>query len=520
MFTDKKRAEVQDQIRQHDQALFAHILTPELFFQAAQQCGLKIILSPLNLINLVWLAVSAARNPGLCFADLLGLSLKTLQDHESFPTSVLAQLLGQPDQRRHEKLRHDPRKGPAEPVTEAAFSKARQRMPSEFWVALFLLLADKFQRLHADVVRWGRFRLLAIDGTGILLPDWPALRAHFGTPRNSGGSHGAQARLMLLQFPLARLPYAHILAPWAVGEISMARQLLQGLRPDDLILLDAGFLCYGLFWQIHRQGAYFCVRLRRNLNLRATKELRKETGANDVLVEWTPKDSRSNWRKEGLPPSMTLRLLTYHAKGLRPLRLLTNVLSEPDVPYEQFWGLSVSGEGEVLFKGIYQMRWEIEISYLELKVQQRLERGLRSRTPEGIDYEVAGHILHYLLVRWWMVEAAAGAKVSPLRLSFTEALREINEQWPSAVVASAPWLQQTLRPRLLQRLARHQVEERPGRTAPRGEKARRADKRAKDAQRAKDAKQRPSKKDKPRRWFGQGWDLAGPKVCPAASLQG
>jgi hypothetical protein len=39
MFTDEKRAEVYDRIRYHDQAMFAHLLTPELFFQAARLAG-------------------------------------------------------------------------------------------------------------------------------------------------------------------------------------------------------------------------------------------------------------------------------------------------------------------------------------------------------------------------------------------------------------------------------------------------------------------------------------------------
>src|SRR5271156_890600 len=121
MFTDKKRAEVQDEIRRRDQVLFAHILTPDLFFQAARLCKLPLILSPLNLINLVWLAVSAARNPDLCFADILGLSLKTLQDHDSFPGSLLDRLLGVPDKPGKKKSRHDPRKSPAAPVSEEAF---------------------------------------------------------------------------------------------------------------------------------------------------------------------------------------------------------------------------------------------------------------------------------------------------------------------------------------------------------------------------------------------------------------
>jgi hypothetical protein len=520
MFTDPKRAAVQDEICRQDQASFAHILTPDLFVQAALQCGLKILLSPLNLINLVWLALSAARHPQRAFADLLGLAQKTLQDHESFPDSRLAKLLGRCRRHRQRHSRHDPRQDPDRQLSEAAFARARQRMPPEFWVALFVLLLTKFQRLYPQILRWRRFRLLAVDGTELLLPDWPALRAHFGTANNGHGTHGAQARLVLLQCPLARLPCAHVLAPLAVGEPRLARQLLQGLCKNDLILLDAGFLCYGLFWQVHNQDAFFCVRLQRKLNLRTIKDLSKDNSGTDLQVEWTPKDSRGQWRKEDLPKAMTLRLLTYHAQGFRPLRLLTNVLDNQEVSYQEWWGLSVSEEGEVLFKGIYNLRWEIEISYLELKVQQRLERGLRSRKPEGIAYEVCGHLLHYLLVRWLMVEAAVSAGVSPLRLSFTEALREINGQWAAAAVASERWLQQTLRPRLLAQLASHQAEERPGRTAPRGAKARRADKRAKDKAHAKDAKPDTKKKAKPQQWFGLGWDLTGPKVPPAPAPQG
>jgi hypothetical protein len=248
MFTDAKRSRIQDAIRQHDQALFAHLLTPELFFQAARLCGLSILRSPLNLINLVWLALRAARNPHLSFAALLGLPLKTLKDHETYPTSDLCRLIGRAQQPRRGKSqrksrRHDPRGGDPEQVSEAAFAKARQRMPTAFWVALFFLVAQEFQRRHGDAVRWQRFRLLAVDGTRLDLPDYPALRQHFGTASNALGNHNAQARLVLVQFPLVRLPYVYAVAPVKSGEPTLARQLLQGLRADDLVLLDAGFLC-------------------------------------------------------------------------------------------------------------------------------------------------------------------------------------------------------------------------------------------------------------------------------------
>jgi hypothetical protein len=522
MFTDAKRGRVADELQRQDNKLFAHILTPDLFFQAARLCGLRIVCAPLNLINLVWLAVSAARHPAESFASLLGLPLKTLRDHENFSSSGLAQLLHDAEQprppkaRRRRPSRHDPRGGPPARVSEQAFAQARQRMPSEFWVALFILLDEQFERLYGDVIRWRHFRLLAVDGTRIDLPDYPALRQHFGTARNGFGGHNAQAQLVLVQFPLARLPYAYALEPVRLGEVSLARRLLQGLRRQDLVLLDAGYLSYGLLMQIQQQQAHFVVRLHQRLNCRTIQKL---GSSNDRLVCWQPKDSRGQWRQEGLPRSVVLRLLTYKVRGYRPLRLLTNVLSAAEVSVEQFWGLSVSAEGEVLTKGIYNWRWEIETTYRELKVEQQLEGGLRSRTAEGIAYEVAGHVLYYLLVRWLLVEAAVEAGRSPLRLSFAEALREIQAKGPTALTATDQWLSEGLRPRLREALAGHVVAERLCRHYPRSKKGRKRSKRAAD-RRAKKRQQRRQQKAKQRPWYGQGWNLGGPKPPPAASGQG
>lgn len=516
MFTAEKRARVADELRRRDSRLFAHILTPDLFFQAARLAGLRLVRSPLNLVNLVWLALSAARHPEESFASLLGLPLKTLQDHESFPASDLHTFLDQAGPPGHRRAKHDPRGGAPQRVSVQAFSQARQRMPTAFWVALFVLLGDQFERLYAGVLRWQHFRLLAVDGTRIDLPDYPALRQHFGTATNSSGGHQAQAQLVLAQFPLARLPCAYALEPVTLGEVSLARRLLRGLRGEDLVLLDAGYLSYGLLVQIDRQRAHFVVRLHRRLNVRRLRDL---GSANDQLVCWEPKDSRGQWRKEGLPRSLTVRLLTYKVRGYRPLRLLTNVVSAAEVSHEQFWGLSLSEEGEVLAKGLYNWRWEIETTYRELKVEQQLEGGLRSRTAEGIDYEVAGHVLYYLLVRWLLVEAAVAAGRSPLRLSFQEALRTLRAKWPAALTASAAWLNEGLRPRLREALASQVVPERPRRHYPRGRQERKASKRGADrrARKAKPRRQRPVKE---RPWYGQGWDLGGPQPQPAASEQG
>ena len=113
--------------------------------------------------------------------------------------------------------------------------------------------------------------------------------------------------------------------------------------------------------------------------------------------------------------------------------------------------------GRPLQPGLYRRRWEIETTFCELKVAQGLAGGLRSRTPEGVAYEVAGHVLLYLLVRWLLVEAGAAHGADPLRLSFVEALRELADVRPALLTASPEWAADVLLPRLLGRLASHRV---------------------------------------------------------------
>ncbi len=113
--------------------------------------------------------------------------------------------------------------------------------------------------------------------------------------------------------------------------------------------------------------------------------------------------------------------------------------------------------------GLYHRRWEIETTYRELKVEQGLNGNLRGRTPESIQFEVAGHVVLYFLVRWLMVEAAMKHGLDPLRLSFKNAFAELLEMHSSLVTAKGRWVGVLLR-RLLDRIAEHQVPHRPGRS--------------------------------------------------------
>ena len=481
MFSDAMRQEVYDQLREHDLRVFAKQLRHSVFVEAARRAGLRLWSCPLNLANLVWLSIAAAWRKSESFVTILTVTLKLLQDQEHFGTSAFGQDLAQKQRRRrqlnHAKQRqknpskHQPHGQDPTRVSEEAFAKARQRMPLAFWVALIVLLGERFEAEHGQHLRVRGFRLLALDGTRLTLPDERALRSFYGTATNAKGQHNAQARMVLLQSPLTRLPLAYQVQPVKVGEVTMARHLAGGLRPDDLLLLDAGYLSYGLLWDIQRRQAFFCIRLQRAMNLRT---LRRGQGPGERWVRWTPKDSRGQWRREGLPCAIDLRLIEYQVPGHRRIQLLTNVLASEKLSYDDFARLTTTaGVAEKLLPGLYHLRWQIETSYAEMKIAQHLEGGFRSRTPAGIAYEVAGHVVLYLLVRWLIVEAAVRHGVDPLRISFCNALRELDQLWATMVVSSPEWVARVLMPRLLERIASHIVPLRPGRSYPRKRKAKR-----------------------------------------------
>jgi hypothetical protein len=462
MFTDGLRALTLERIAQFDLRQFARFLTSARIGDAASRAALPLRDNPLNPARLVWLGIAAARHGGESFTGVLSLTLRLLRDCESFHDTQLAPLKT-PARRKSKRSKpkrskHDPRGHDPTAVTEEAFVNARKHLPLSFWTALIVVLTEAFETDYRDAIRFQGFRLLALDGTCIDLPHWKALAHHFGTAKNGRFAGPPQARMVMLQFPLVRIPWRYELTPLAEGERTVAARLLQGLQANDLVLMDQGFWSYGLFWQIQNQNAFFAIRLYPGVKPRTVQNL----GPDDRLVSWTPSDPR--WCRAGLPEAITLRVMPYQIKGFRPSAIVTNMLDPKKITRDQWIGMAVKHEaGQVLEGGLYHRRWEIETTFKELKVIQGMESGLRSRTREGIGYEIAGHVVLYLLTRWLMVEAAKTAEVSPLRLSFTEALRELKRTQPLLIISSMKHAAEVLLPRLLEAIANHRVLARPGR---------------------------------------------------------
>ena len=470
MFRDEQRGTVWEGFSQRDLQAFASLLAREHLVEAAQRAGGAIGRGPLSLVTLVWLSISTAVHASKNFADVLGLTVKLLSDLPGWSQTPLARRCGKSRRQAGKRRRkqHDPRGASLASLSEEAFVQARKRMPLSFWAWLMIVLGEQFEARHPRHVDWHGFRLLMLDGSHVALPRWKRLAQHFGTHHNGKRTQRPQARLMMLALAQSRLPWRYELTPWEEHEQAVAGRLLTALRPNDLVLMDRGFGNYALFWQIARQEAFFAIRLRQNVPLKTVKTL----GPRDRLVTWRPaKQSRRRttlFDTEGLPPESTLRVIAYQIPGFRPSAVVTNVLDPQRISSQEWTRLATQDEGgTVLEAGLYHRRWDIETLFYELKVRQGMEGSLRGRSPETIAYEVAGHVLLYLLTRWLMVEAAAEHGVNPLRLSFTQAQRELADLRPALLASTPQRIARVLLPKLLARLASHQIPFRPGRHFPR-----------------------------------------------------
>lgn len=470
MFTDGLRDKAWNELRQRDLRTFAPLLTPRIFQLAAEQAGVRVGRNALNVVNMAWLGIACAMRPAGSFAFVLTTTLKLLEDCREFHSTPLGKLKrqGQRAQRRRQRAgknrsKHSPYRDDPTIVTEEAFVRARQRMPLSFWVALLTLLAERFQGEHARYQAGDHgFRLVAMDGSTLPLPKNQDLAAHYGRPKNGAGKKAnAQARIVMMTLPGTRIPIAYELAPLADSELTLAGRLMRHVRRDDLLLIDRGFVSYGLFWEIQNRDAAFGTRLKKRLNLTDVRRL----GRHDRLVRWTPKDTRGQWKL--LPPSMELRVIDYQLPGFRASAILTNVLDPKRLSREDWLRMAADCDDKGKWApGLYHRRWQIETSYCELKVVLQL-KNLRSHTRASVEYEVAGRIVYYLLLRWLIVLAAEKHGLDPLQISFRNAVRELEQMQAMLVTQSEEWVRLTLLPRLLDRIASHTVPSRPGRHYPR-----------------------------------------------------
>ena len=300
-------------------------------------------------------------------------------------------------------------------VAPSALTAARRRLGPEPLRALLGAVAGPAAR------RWRGRRLLGLDGTSLRVPDTPTNRDWFGLHRaKNGPSAYPLLRLCLLVELGTRQVLDAALAPFDVGEPSLARRLLGALPPDVLLLLDGGYFG-GPFVQTLLglgPGRAFLLPLPPN----ATYRVRARFGPGDELGEFRL-SGRTRRQHPDAPPTWTARVLRYHARGWRPRRFATNLLDPVAAPRAELGAL-------------YRERWEVELGLGDVKTRLlEREEALRSRTPRLCEQEVYALLVAANVLRALGATHAQALGLAPSRIGFVRLRDEVRAAW---LRASAP----------------------------------------------------------------------------------
>ncbi|WP_327372400.1 IS4 family transposase [Streptomyces sp. NBC_01216] len=131
----------------------------------------------------------------------------------------------------------------------AAISRARVKLGPEPMKALFAEVARPLATGETQGARYGRWRLVAIDGTVLGAPDSDVNAAHFGRPKTHRIERCAypQVQMEALAECGTHAITAAALGPLSSSEPALARSLFSHLCGNDLLLADRG-VCGASWW--------------------------------------------------------------------------------------------------------------------------------------------------------------------------------------------------------------------------------------------------------------------------------
>ena len=288
---------------------------------------------------------------------------------------------------------------------------ARRRLGVAPVRQLFAQVVRPLARPETPGAFYGGFRLMALDGTTLDVPDSEANAAAFGRP--TAGPRGEGAFPQVKKLSLVELG-THVEVAFTVkhgdgNERAMVAALLRHLTPEMLLLLDRGFFSHELWRDLTATGVQILARVTNNLVLRPIGAL--TDGSYLAKIYRSPYDRQKD--RDGI----VVRVIRYTLDDPQRVGhgqehvLITTLMDEGPCP----------AEGLIL---VYHERWEEELTFDEQKTHQDPRRAtkpaqLRSETPAGVIQELYALSLGHFVIRSLMVAAAEGVGLDPDRLSFT-----------------------------------------------------------------------------------------------------
>jgi hypothetical protein len=307
------------------------------------------------------------------------------------------------------------------------YCQARLKMPTLVASSVADHIFEQLQALMREPLSDVSLPMFVVDGTTLQLAHERELVKAFPPGRNQHGDNHWPTMLLVafhdVHTGLATRPsWGPMYGKRAVGEQELAREALQRLPADAIVLADGNF---GIF-----RFAYEVQQTRRQMLLRLTvSRAQKVLGGNDLRpgirrkTEWAP----SAWERKvhpGLPDGAVVKGWVIACRN-------------PTRKGEMLYFFTTLDLKPSRILALYKLRWNIETDLRSLKRTVDLHR-VSSKTKDMVEKEVLMAVSAYNVVRAVLYLSASGAGITPRQLSFSAAQDAVVAAWPYLQRAHAP----------------------------------------------------------------------------------
>jgi hypothetical protein len=185
-----------------------------------------------------------------------------------------------------------------------------------------------------------------------------------------------------------------------------------------------GFILFFLAWYMKQTEHNFIMKVSKSIKLCAMKGSPLPDGSYLAVLKGKIQDTAgsTNGRKKWIKDEIIVRVIVFQIPGFRPVRLITTILD-----------LAITAKEIVIH---YHRRWDIELSYDEIKTHQcatlrgQIPTIIRSKRADLVEQELYAMLITYNLIRSLIYEAASRHDKDPLFISFLDSLQLIIDAVP------------------------------------------------------------------------------------------
>ncbi len=247
-------------------------------------------------------------------------------------------------------------------VTKSAFTQARAKLNPWAFKRLNEVAVNSFYD-GAEYYVWHNMRLLAVDGTRLVLPNHPTIIEEFGVHQFGPKADSPRSLAIgsMLYDVLNMMTIDSQIAPYSSSERDLLMQHLDHVKSGDLLLLDRGYPSFWLLFLLKAKGIEFCVRLKDDWWLKV-KEFTESLDKERIVTFSLPKKDRSKLKDfpHMLDTEITCRLIKVELENGEKEVLCTSLIDTQTYLHKEF-------------EELYHYRWNEEEAYKLLKSRIELE---------------------------------------------------------------------------------------------------------------------------------------------------